>query len=305
MAVAVLDGDHGRARLERWFVLLGCFIGMAVATPAILLQPMALFVKPGTAEFGWSRTQFSTSLSMAALLNALVLPLAGYLVDRFGAPRIVAIGTALGCGSYAALSSAHSYAAFVALVALSTLTGNLASYPAMMGVAQRWFDKRLGTALAVTSTGLAVGVGSFSYLIARTIELRGWRAAFLSAGLTALLIGLVNVEMQDRRFGRSAGRAGVDDQNADIGLSGRPGNRSGDPGRGGTRRGQESGRDRTETGERFDRERAAAGHLQQPRDQRPQLRMNIGRDVERHGLRSYGRERRPGALAPGRRLLRT
>lgn len=178
--------------MKRWWVLLGCFIGMAVATPAILLQPMALFLKPVTAEFGWSRTEFSTILSIAALLNALVLPLAGYLVDRFGAPRVVAVGTALGCSCYAALAFAHSYRSFVALVALSTLTGNLASYPAMMGLAQRWFDKRLGTALAITSTGLAVGVGSFSYLIARTIASQGWRPAFLAAGLTALVIGLVN-----------------------------------------------------------------------------------------------------------------
>lgn len=190
---------------------------MAVATPAILLQPMALFVKPVTAEFGWSRTQFSAILSMAALLNALVLPLAGYLVDRFGAPRVVAVGTALGCSSYAALSVAHSYGAFLAFVALSTLTGNLASYPAMMGLAQRWFDKRLGTALAVTSTGLAVGVGSFSYLIAKTIEAHGWRPAFLEAGLTALVIGLVNaaVLLRDNRgpmpeAERRGGQADVD-----------------------------------------------------------------------------------------------
>ena len=44
----------------------------------------------------------------------------------------------------------------------------MASYPAYMGLVQRWFDRRLGLALAVTSTGIAVGVGGFSYLIAGT-----------------------------------------------------------------------------------------------------------------------------------------
>jgi MFS family permease len=145
--------------MRRWLVLLGCFIGMSVSTPAILLLPIGLFLKSLTAEFGWSRTEFSAIVSIALLFNAMVLPVAGYLVDRFGPQRIIAIGTALGCSSYAALSVAHSYAEFVAFVVLAVIFGNLASYPAFMGLAQRWFDKRLGLALAITSTGQAAGVG--------------------------------------------------------------------------------------------------------------------------------------------------
>ena len=166
---------------------------MGVATPAILLQPMGLFLKPITAEFGWSRVQFSGILSSAVLFNALILPVAGYLVDRFGAVRIIAVGTVLGCGSYAALSLANSFAGFIAIMAFAVTMGNLASYPAFMGLVQHWFDKRLGFALAITSTGLAAGVAGFSYLITVTIRLHGWRTAFLLAGLVALVIGLANL----------------------------------------------------------------------------------------------------------------
>lgn len=179
--------------MKRWSVLLGCFIGMSVAMPAILLVPMGLFLKSVTAEFGWSRTEFALVSSTASLFNAIALPAAGYLVDRFGARRVIAAGTVLGCGSYAALSLAHSYAAFVGIMALAVMLGNMASYPAFMSLAQRWFDKRLGLALAITSTGLAVGIGVASFVIARTIELHGWRAAFLTVGISALVIGLINV----------------------------------------------------------------------------------------------------------------
>ncbi len=179
--------------MKRWLVLLGCFIGMGVATPAILLQPLGLFTKSVTTEFGWSRTQFSTILSIAALFNALILPVAGYLVDRFGARRVAFVGTTFGCAAYAALSLAHSYVGFAIIMALAVTMGNLASYPAFMGLAQRWFDKRLGLALAITSTGLAVGVGGFSFLIVKTIARHGWRTAFVTAGLAALAIGLANL----------------------------------------------------------------------------------------------------------------
>ena len=179
--------------MKRWLALLGCFIGMSVATPATLLQPLGLFLKPMTAEFGWSRTEFSAALSVAALFNALVLPVAGTLVDRFGAPRIIALGTTLGCASYAALSLADSYAGFIVIIALAVTMGTLASYPAFMGLAQRWFDRRLGLALAITSTGLAVGVAGFSFVITMTIGLHGWRAAFLTAGGVAFVIGIANL----------------------------------------------------------------------------------------------------------------
>lgn len=179
--------------MRRWLVLLGCFIGMSLSTPAILMQPLGLFLKTMTAEFGWSRTAFSGVVAMASLANMIILPIAGYLVDRFGPRRIIAIGTVLGCASYAALSLASSYAQLIALIMIAVAAGNLASYPAFMSLAQRWFDERLGFALAVTSTGLAVGVAIFSFVISRTIELSGWRAAFVTVGSAALLIGLINV----------------------------------------------------------------------------------------------------------------
>jgi nitrate/nitrite transporter NarK len=174
-------------------VLLGCFIGMALSTPAILMQPLGLFLKSMTAEFGWSRTTFSSVVAMASLANIIILPIAGYLVDRFGPRRIIAIGAVLGCATYVALSFANSYIELIVLIMIAVAAGNLASYPAFMSLAQRWFDKRLGFALAITSTGLAVGVAIFSFVISQTIETGGWRAAFVTVGSVAFVFGLLNV----------------------------------------------------------------------------------------------------------------
>lgn len=179
--------------MKRWSVLVGCFLGMSIAPPAILLIPLGLFMKSVAGEFGWSRTDFSIIISVAAVCNALVMPLAGYLVDRFGATRVALVGTVLGCGSYMCLSLTHSFGAFVAITALSVALGNLASYPAFLFLSQRWFDKHLGLAVAITSSGLAVGTGGFSYLISQNIQLHGWREAFLIGGAVALVIGLVNL----------------------------------------------------------------------------------------------------------------
>ena len=58
----------------------------------------------------------------------------------------------------------------------------------------------------MTSTGLAVGVAIFSYVIAQTIAVSGWRAAFISVGSIALVIGLANVVFLVRDDDGSASR---------------------------------------------------------------------------------------------------
>ena len=176
--------------MRRWVVLSGCFLGMGVSVSAILLLPLGLFLKAMTTDFGWSRTEFSVILSTALFFNALGMPIAGYLIERLGPPLTIAIGTVFGCAAYAALSLGHSYGGIIAIMVVAMLLGNLASFPVFLDLTQRWFDKRLGLALAITSTGQAAGVGCFSFVIAKSIALHGWRTAFLTVGIAALVIGL-------------------------------------------------------------------------------------------------------------------
>jgi MFS family permease len=178
--------------VQRFVVLLGCFIGLAVTISAIMMIPLGLYLKPMTAEFGWTRTQFSTALAMAGICNAAMMPLSGFLVDRFGPPRIILVGVVLGSGCYAAMSQISSFPMFVVLACLTVMAGSLASYPAYLGLVQRWFDKRLGLAVAIASAGIAVGVAGSSWAISMLMAAHGWRQAFLTLGCAALVIGVAN-----------------------------------------------------------------------------------------------------------------
>ncbi|MCP5328940.1 MAG: MFS transporter [Steroidobacteraceae bacterium] len=176
--------------MRRWTVLLGCFLGLAVSTSAILMFPLGLYMQPVTTEFGWSRTQFSSVLSVVALGNIIALPLAGYAIDRFGPIRCIAVGLVIACLSYAAVGQASSYALFLALCTLASVAGCLAHYPAYFTIARGWFDRNIGLALAIASAGVSTGVAGFAWLIKATIAAGGWRVAFATVGTTAAVIGL-------------------------------------------------------------------------------------------------------------------
>ena len=179
--------------MRRWAVLLGCFIGMAVSVSATLAFPFGLYLQAMTREFGWSRTQFSATLSFLSFGNIIMLPVAGYAVDRIGAPRSILIGLVLGCLSGASLAFINSYPAFVVVSCLASMFGSLALYPAYFNVVRGWFDKNLGLALAVASAGVSIGVAGFAHLISVTIAAHGWRRAFVTTAVVAFLVGLTNL----------------------------------------------------------------------------------------------------------------
>ena len=176
--------------MRRWVVLVGCFFGLAVSMSAILMFPLGLYMKAVTTEFGWSRTQFSSVLSVLALGNIVALPLAGFAIDRFGAIRCIAAGLVIGCLSYAAVGQVHSYRAFLALCTLASVAGCLAHYPAYFTLVRSWFDRNIGLALAIASAGVSIGLAGFAWLIKTTIDASGWRVAFPTVAATAAVIGI-------------------------------------------------------------------------------------------------------------------
>lgn len=178
--------------MQRWSVLLGCFIGMAVSLGPIFFQSLGLYLRPMTEEFGWSRTEFAAVFSIAGFASIFGLSIAGYLVDRFGPPRIILIGFTLLCASYASFSLVNSYSVFVALACFVAITGSFATYPSYQGLLPRWFDKNLGLSLAIASSGIGVGTALFPYIINASLQSGGWRNTFVLVGAIAFAAALIN-----------------------------------------------------------------------------------------------------------------
>jgi MFS family permease len=181
--------------MRRWLVLLGCFIGMAISISATLMFPFGLYLEAITREFGWSRTQFAATLSFISFGNIVMLPIAGYAVDRIGPSRSILIGLLLGSASCAAIAVVRSYAAFVVVSCIASMTGALALYPAYFAIIRGWFDRNLALALAVASAGVSVGVAAFARLVTVMIDAHGWRSAFVASSVVALVVGLLGLRI--------------------------------------------------------------------------------------------------------------
>ena len=78
-----------RAEIYRgWLVVLAAFFGVMVSFGSMLVFTFSVFLKPLSAEFGWSRESISTAFGIAAMTVAVCSPPLGRLLDRYG-PRPV------------------------------------------------------------------------------------------------------------------------------------------------------------------------------------------------------------------------
>ena len=68
---------------NRWWVVFATVCGLLVGAGPINVFTFGVFLKPVTEDLGLSRGAFSAALTVHAAIAAIVLPVIGWLVDRW------------------------------------------------------------------------------------------------------------------------------------------------------------------------------------------------------------------------------
>jgi MFS family permease len=174
-----------------WRVVLAACLGVMAGFGSLFVYTFAVFVKPLGAEFGWSREAISRGFAIAAVTVGLCSPLLGRWIDRFGPRRIILpCMTVFGCGMASLALLRSTVWQFYATCFVLGLVGNGAAHLAYSRSISTWFQRRLGTALAFVMVGAGLGAMILPVLAQTIISRSGWRAAYLSLGCVALLLGL-------------------------------------------------------------------------------------------------------------------
>lgn len=174
-----------------WRVVLAACCGVMAGFGSLFVYTFAVFVKPLGAEFGWSREAVSRGFGLAAVTLGLCSPLLGRWIDRFGPRRIILpCMTVFGCAMASlALLRPQLWRFYVTCVVLGAV-GNGAAHLAYSRSISTWFERRLGVALAFVMVGAGLGAMILPVVAQSIISWSGWRAAYLSLGCIALLLGL-------------------------------------------------------------------------------------------------------------------
>lgn len=164
--------------------------GLGYATAVMYVYAMGPFMEPLAREFGWSRAQISSGITIAAFFSAIFCVPIGMLVDRIGPRRVGLAGVVLMCASVALLGTASgdeaNWILLWGILAFSTLWVQATVWTS--AVTSR-FEASRGLALAITLSGASLSATIFPIMATWLIANYDWRTAFMAmSGIWFVLV---------------------------------------------------------------------------------------------------------------------
>jgi len=144
-----------------------------------------VFVKSIEGVFGLSRVTTSGIFSVYMLLCCVFAVLGGWALDKYGPKRVAFL-----MGSFTGLSlllTSQANAAWQLFITYGLLLslGTGPVFTVVNSTASRWFDKKRGFVLGITSSGGGLGAIVLAPLATYLISNFDWRTAFLVVGIIA------------------------------------------------------------------------------------------------------------------------
>jgi MFS family permease len=170
-----------------WVVVLtaGLIVGIAMG----LRQIMGLYLQPMTTELGIGREPFSSAMAIANLIWGIGAVAAGMVADRYGAGRVVVVGTLATMAGLYLMYAAHAPQDLLISGVLLGIGVSGTGITALVGAAGRAAPPEKRTA-AIASLGMASGIGGFlafpyTHLLMGWI---GWQSSLLVLTATMALV---------------------------------------------------------------------------------------------------------------------
>jgi len=166
--------------MNRWVRLIAAVVAMMMI--ANLQYSWTLFVKPIIGANGWKLSQVQLGFTLFISLETWMMPLSGWLMDKFG-PRPFMCAAAVLCGlGWAGLGQAHTLTGIYILYSIAGF-GAALIYCGSTTVGLKWFPDKLGLASGLIAAGFGSGAALFTSTIAYIIRVENYRAAFLYTGI--------------------------------------------------------------------------------------------------------------------------
>ena len=179
-----------------WVLSAGSVVMMVLGIAG--LHGLGVFFSALQRDYHWSSALLSGAFALSRAESGFLGPVEGYLVDRVGPRKMVAVGLSiLGIG-FILLSRVDSLVSFyIALLVIALGTG-LGGFLAIMASLTNWFHRLRARAMAVATVGVNVG-GLLVVVLTWGVATYGWRSSALVFALIvwALIIPITMV-LRDR-----------------------------------------------------------------------------------------------------------
>ncbi|MEO4001227.1 MFS transporter [Mesorhizobium sp. CAU 1732] len=169
-----------------WLIVFAGFFAQVISS--LSMQGLATYATPLRAEFGWTSAQTAIGRSVQAV-DSVLGPVSGWLVDRFGARRLMIAGTVMYLAAFVVLGTMQSLVEFYIACLLMGLANSLLGLLVVSQLVNSWFTRKRSTAMGLAVAGFAVSGIFLLPLIVLAQDAFGWRNTAIGSGVLILLIG--------------------------------------------------------------------------------------------------------------------
>jgi len=172
------------------WVVVACAFTVLFLTYGVQYS-FGVFVPAMIDDLGWSRAGLGAAFSLYGMVYMTVTMLAGKLTDAYGPGRVISIGgVLLGVGIMATSRISAPWQIYFWYGIVAALGMSTAYIPCNMTVV-RWFLRRRGLAVGVSSCGASCGILVVPVLVMLAIESLDWRTAMFGCGAALLVVTII------------------------------------------------------------------------------------------------------------------
>lgn len=196
-----------------WIVVALGFLALALCFAA--RSSISMVIPLWEDELGWARAVSATGSSIVLAMMAVGSPVAGNLLDRFGARPVLATGlVALALGIAGTSFATDPVHYFVLFGIVGGMGWAAVSIPIVTAAVSGYFTRRRGLPIGVAISGATGGQLPVLSLLGALVVAIGWRDSFLAMGgviafLAALVLWRVRPPLTDAERPASRTAAGV------------------------------------------------------------------------------------------------
>jgi len=162
---------------------VGAGAALQAVYTALVLQAYGQYAVLLEQDLGFSKSALSAGYSLNRAESALLGPLQGWALDRFGSKNIARLGGVLGAIGLAAFSQVQSLWQFFAAFIFVSIGSSLSGFLTVTTAVVRWFERNRAKALSLSGMGFAIG-GAVIPVVVWTMTTWGWR---WTAGLSSIV----------------------------------------------------------------------------------------------------------------------
>ncbi len=164
-----------------WIIVAACLVIMSMNTG--LMYSYGVFFKHLLADFGWSRAATSGVHSLFMVTHGLFAIGVGWLADRIGPAKIMAVCAFIAGVGLALTSQVNALWQLYVTYGLIFGMGESAGFVITMATTARWFIKRRGLALGIVASGAGLGTMVIAPVAERLIAAFDWSMAYFILGV--------------------------------------------------------------------------------------------------------------------------